>query len=158
MKKIIICVLTLVLAVLMGCATLSDGLTPCVVSDEAALYAEQEKTDILPYSTLSDAYRISWAMDYRHMITQMGLARKAEDDRLYYDYLNEYHDLSMKSAENLKRQLFDPQGGIVPGLMMASGFGIGWLGLKRPGDVPEKEHKEKVNTAGHLKPDEFKDI
>ncbi len=116
------------LGVMFGCSAVQDIITPAVVSQEAAEWADTTPKSFMPYTTLWDAKRIGSAIDFKITI-----------ERIRGGYYKGITNLSIVASEELKTTLFSPEGPI--GLLLPTLFAgtLGALLVKRPGDKSKKE-------------------
>lgn len=132
-------VLILGLAVLFGCASVQDVVTPCWIPPGAAEYADANTTSILPYTTLFDAKRVQAKMNYVHTVNQV-------KDKLEYEYYTGIQTFHMGAAKEFQAAIFSPTGpiGLLFPTIMAGSFGA--LFIKRPGDKSKKEVELEENN------------
>ena len=120
------------LAVILGCASIMDAVTPCYISPASLEYAEAEPTTFLPFTTLWDAKRVDKKMAYVHLINQT-------TDRLQYGFLKGLSSFHITAAQEFQEVLFSPTGPIGLAFPMLFGGTLGALFIKRPGDKSKKE-------------------
>lgn len=123
LQKLLICICSLFFIVILGCSAFQDAITPCYIDIDAATYANEPLTEILPYTTLFDAKRIRAKMDYIF-----------ESTKLKHFYLLSEMDYHIANSEQTKQMVFSiegPIGLLAAGLPM---FTLGWIGLSKPGD------------------------
>jgi hypothetical protein len=132
----------------LGCISLQDIATPCVIEPAAAEYAKVKPTSFLPWTTLYDAKRVTLHMDYQHQLKQIELMRDLQDDDLHVTFIRDAHVAHVEAAKEFRDSAFSPES---TGSLLASGLGFGTLGallIKRPGDKSEKQIKaENGNKA-----------
>ena len=126
------------LVVLFGCAAIMNVATPCFIEEEAAIYADEETTSFLPFTTLWDAKRIDLRMDYRHQINQIGLARALENDTMQYGFLKGVQTPHIMAAQEFQQAIFTPEGPLGLLLPTLAGGTLGALLIRRPGDTKKE--------------------
>ena len=138
MKKLIIWLCILGLTVVLGCASFQDALIPCYISPAVLDYADAEPTSILPFTTLFDARRVAFKMDFIHTLNQT-------TDRLRYEYLVGVNTFHVAAAEKFQAALFSPQGLI--GLLLPTVMGgtLGALLISKPDDKKKIMELENGN-------------
>jgi len=132
LKTAIIAVCIFGLAVILGCASFMDAITPCYIPPKAAEYADANVPIMLPYTTVFDARIVDKKMDYMHFINSM-----TEDAK--YEYLKGMTAFHIQASEEFQQAVFSPEGPL--GLLLPTLFGgtLGALLIKRPGDKSKKE-------------------
>jgi hypothetical protein len=138
----------------LGCAALSNLVTPAVIDPQAVRYVDQagvgDANEYGGYGNLDKAIRLQKGVDSAHGTIQLDLQQQAERDNLTYSALRDVVSANLSAAVQREEQLFGPQGLLSLGLSMA-GFGTltGLVGLmrKRPGDVTSAELQQAVTTA-----------
>ena len=146
LRKSIATVAALLLVLMIGCSAVMDGVTPCYIESEAAIYAGVEDTsEFLPYTTLWDAKKLDNEMDYMHQVNQITIARLLEDDNVVYSHLKDITTQHNLAAVALQNTIFDPAGPI--GMLFPALFAgtAGALLIRRPGDKTKKEFDEVKN-------------
>lgn len=151
MKNMLLVLASLVLLMGIGCAALSEYITPAEVDPKAVAYAEKagvaDANDFAGYANLEKAIRLEAAVDAAHEVTSLALAQMAEKNELDYGILKGVVANNLRSARDREEQLFGETGLLSTGLT-ALGFGMltGVLGLmrKRPGDVTQQEMESVV--------------
>jgi len=133
-KTLIITVSTLSLVLFFGCSMFQDVVTPCYIEPDTIVYADEEATSFLPYTSLFDAERIDVRMDYAHQVNQLDLTRLIEDDSLLYSHLKGIQTPHIFAAKDLQRRIFAPDGAIGLLFPMITGGTLGALLIPRPGD------------------------
>jgi hypothetical protein len=142
---------SLILLMGVGCAALSEYITPATVDPQAVAYVEKagvaDANAFAGYANLEKAIRLEAAVDAAHEVTSLALAQMAEKNELDYGILKGAVSNSLKTARDREEQLFGETGLLSTGLT-ALGFGTltGVLGLmrKRPGDVTPQEMESVV--------------
>lgn len=135
--KVLVAFLILSLVTILGCSLFQNGITPCYINEDCANYADEPLKEALPYTTILDAKRIDYKMDYVYSLEQ-----------LEYSYLKDNLAYHLANAERFKQTIFSPEGPI--GLLI-SGLSFGTLGallIKRP---QEKELERKLNGINNNK-------
>jgi len=127
MKKVIIWVCILGLTIILGCSSFQDAVTPCYISPAALEYADVEPTTFLPFTTLFDARRVDFRVDFVHTVNQT-------TDRLKYEFLKGLSAFHISGAEQLQATVFSPSGPI--GLLLPTLMGgtLGALLISKPDD------------------------
>ncbi len=138
-KATMVIMSSLTLIILLGCAAVMDLATPCFIEPDAAVYADENITSFLPFTTLWDAEKVDKKMDYAHQIKQLDYARLMEDDVLKYGFLKNAGTVNMQSAAEFQKVMFTPEGPIGLLIPMLSGGTLGALLIKRPGDKKADE-------------------
>ena len=137
-----------------GCAALSDLVTPATIDTGAVKYVVEagvaDANEYRGYGNLAKAEKLKGDVDAAHGAVQLDLKQQMEKDNLTYADLSDAVSINYAAAEAREEQLFGPQGLLTLGLGMA-GFGslTGLVGLmrKRPGDVTSAELESAVATA-----------
>lgn len=143
LQKLLIVVTALSLILMFGCSLFQNAITPCYIEEDAAIYAAEPLTELLPYTSLLDAERIDSKVDYKHQLNQVDLNRLMEDDDMKYDFLKDRSTIHITAAKEFKQTMFSPEGPV--GLLLPTLFGgvLGGLLIKRP---QEKELERKLNV------------
>ncbi len=128
MQKLVVWVSILMLTVMLGCASFQDALTPCYIPPETLIAADTKATTIMPFTTLFDARRVDFKLDYTYTLATMK-----------YKYLKGLGEFHMAGAEEFQTMLFSPEGPV--GLLLPTIFGgtLGALLIKRPQDINGKD-------------------
>jgi hypothetical protein len=134
-----------------GCAALSELVTPAVVDQKAVAYASSagvaDANDFAGYPNLEKAIRLEIAVGAAYEVKSLALAQMAEKNELDYGILKGAVANNLKTARDREEKLFGKTGLLSTGLT-ALGFGTltGVLGLmrKRPGDVTPQEMESVV--------------
>ena len=137
-QKLIIWLSILGLAVMLGCSSFQDALTPCYIPPESLKYADANATTILPFTTLFDARRVKFKMDFVHL-------KKQTLDNLHYNFLKGINSFHIGAAEELQAKIFSPEGPIgllFPTLMAGT---LGALLISKPADKKKIVELEKTN-------------
>ena len=98
-QKTLTVLMVMGLAVMFGCSAVQDIITPAVVNQEAAEWADTTPKSFMPYTTLWDAKRIGSAIDFKITI-----------ERIRGGYYRGITNLSIVASEELKTTLFSPDG------------------------------------------------
>jgi len=141
-QKLIIWLSVLGLTLMLGCSSFQDALTPCYIPPASLDYADAEPTTILPFTTLFDARRVSFKMDFVHL-------KKQTLDNLHYNFLRGMNTFHIAAAEELQAKLFSPEGPIgllFPTLMAGT---LGALLISKPTDKKKIIELEKINGNSH---------
>jgi len=138
LKKIIIGLCVFGLAMMLGCASMMDMITPAYISKEAMVYSDANIPHYLPYTSLFDARHLEYSLDYTHLLNT--LKEDAE-----YGFHKQITKLHISAAESFQQKMFSPTGPI--GLMFPTLFGgvLGSLLIRRPGDKTKEEFEVAVN-------------
>lgn len=139
--KLVIAIATMGIIIMLGCAAVMDGVTPCELEEGAVLYSSQPKTKYVPWTTLLDSKRIDAWLDYKHEEKQIDYRRLAEDDSHWYGFLKDRTTLYQQGAMEFQQTVFSPEGAI--GLLIPTLFG-GTLGALL---IPRLGEKEKIKQA-----------
>lgn len=137
-EKLLLALCITILIALVGCASFQDVITPCIVDEDVAEYADEPATTIFPWSTLWDAGRIKKKMDYVHQMNQIMLDRQIEDDNLKYAYLLDAHQVHLQDAAQFRDSLFNPQSPL--GMLLPAGLGLTVGGML----IPRSKDKKKI--------------
>jgi len=146
LQKILVTVSVLILVAFFGCAAFQEAVTPAYIEPDAIKYADVNVPTFTPWTSLWDAkYKVDRWMDLRHKEVQLDLVRKIEDDDLRYTFLKDVEATHIRSAEELRQNLFSPEGPL--GLLIPTILGgtLGALLIPRPGDRKRIAELEKVN-------------
>ena len=138
MKKAIVIIAAIGLAVMYGCAGFQDALTPCFVEPAAVEDANVPPTIFLPYTSVWDSERVHRKLDHVFELRQLGLARLIEDAELRHLYLKNAEQYHLAAARELQVTLFSPAGSL--GMLVPSLLGgtLGAILIPRPGDEKKK--------------------
>lgn len=131
LKTLIVTVCVFGLAVMLGCASFMDAITPTYIAPSTIKYADANVPIFLPYTSLFDARMVDKKMDYTHFVNTM-----AEDVK--YKFHKGMMAFHIQAAESFQEAVFSPTGAI--GLLFPTLFGgtLGALLIKRPGDKSKK--------------------
>lgn len=151
MKNTILIIASLVMLLGIGCAALSEYVTPATINPQAAAYAEKagvaDANDFDGWPNLEKAIRLGAAVDAAYEVTSLALSQMAEKNQLDYGILKGAVASNLKAARDREEQLFGETGLLSTGLT-AIGFGTltGLVGLmrKRPGDITTQEVESVV--------------
>jgi len=154
--KIVIAILSVVLIVIgMGCAALSQCVTPAEVDKDALRYAvDAGVTELSDYNAwypnLAEAERLVRDVDAANLLNQQELQHLMEKDNAQYSIHRGVTINNRQVGQQREEMLFGETGLLSLGLSMA-GFGslTGLLGLmrKRPGDITKPEMEQALATA-----------
>jgi len=142
-EKLLLGLCVAVLVALVGCATVQDVVTPCMIEKEATEYANEPAASILPWPTLYDAARIEKKIDYVHQLNQIILDRQIEDDNLRYAYILDAHHIHRQNAQQLRDNFFDPEGPLR--MLLPAGLGLILGGQLIPRAKDRRRIDELVN-------------
>lgn len=151
MKSVYVMTALIVLGIGIGCASLSDYITPARIDSKAVEFAEQagvvEPNAFSGYANLEKALRLQIAVDNAYEVKSLAIEQLAEKNQLDYNVLKGVVAGNLKLAKQRAAQLFGETGLLSMGLT-ALGFGglTGLLGLmrKRPGDITPIEMESAV--------------
>lgn len=155
MKKVIVILSVLLMLGGLGCAALSQLITPAEVDRAALKYAIDagvaEPNDYNAwYPNLDEATRLKDDVDSAHIVNQEGLQHLIEKDVTRHGIHQKVTTRNRISGIQREELLFGETGILSLGLSMigAGGF-AGVLGLmrKRPGDVTPQELEQTVVSA-----------
>jgi hypothetical protein len=134
-NNIFVGIVTLVLIIFLGCATVQDAITPCVINPELLADVNDTGMSFVPFTTVYDADRVLRKYDYLYNLEKFTID-------LRYGYLRDDQMLNLTSARQFQQQVFSPTGAI--GLMFpaVAGLMLGGRYIKRP---EEKELEKKIN-------------
>jgi hypothetical protein len=160
MKIMLITIALGITTIGVGCAALSEYLTPATVDHYAVEYAAGagvvEVNDFKGYANLDKAIRLSLAVEQAYDVRVLSLEQMAETNQLDYARLKGVTITNTKVAKQREELLFGPTGLLSTGLT-ALGFGAfgGLLGLmrKRPGDMTPVEVEQAVSAVTFEKVD-----
>lgn len=153
MKTILslICILALGLGI--GCASLSDYVTPATVDQKAVEYAASagvvDANDFRGYANLEKAIRLETAVESAYQVKTLALTQMQEKNQLDYGVLRGVAVNNTKVAREREAALFGETGILSMGLSLLGVGGLGGLiGLarKRPGDITPQELEQTVAT------------
>lgn len=133
LQTIIITLAGLISLVFIGCTLVQDGIVPCYVDPNAAAYADEPLTSIMPWTTIADAKRIESKMDYVY-----------ETKKLGYVYFKDNMAFHLLNSEQFKHSIFAPDGALSLLLIGGPMCALGAFGVSKPADkkkVLELERK-----------------
>ncbi len=138
----------------LGCAALSNLVTPAEIDRQAVDYAVgagvADLDDYDGYGNLVKAAKLKADVAKAHQTIQLDLQQQAEKDSLTYASLNDTVTSNYAAAVNREETLFGTTGLLSLGLT-AAGLGTltGMIGLmrKRPGDVTSAEMEQAVDDV-----------
>ena len=153
----------ILLIILIGCMQFQKELTPARIEDDQRKYIAQAgvlddpeaslKVNPL-YDTMAELERTAKYIDHAHHTTQLRLTQESEVDAAVYTFLAQQSARSLKEAEAV-REFYFGETGIVAGLIGLTGISVGWLGLRRPSDVPKRDAELREEQAGREDPSTF---
>jgi hypothetical protein len=151
MKNTLLILASLVMLAGIGCAALSELVTPATIDPRAVAYAESagvaDANDFDGWPNLEKALRLQGAIDAAHEVKSLALAQMAEKNELDYGILKGVVSKNLKAARDREEQLFGETGLLSTGLTaLGAGAFAGLLGLmrKRPGDITPQEMESVV--------------
>lgn len=148
-KNILLMLVCILALASMSCGGFMDRFTPCEVTEQSMSYAEREFPP-LGVMTLHEAKQIRERIKIKHRISQIGLKRLAQDDKMNHDdaigYINDNIAVSENFQETVIGSLDNPAS--LMGLLGISGLTfIAGSMRKRKGDLTPAEVKEVVAEA-----------
>lgn len=157
MKKVAIGLMAVILlAVALGCAAVSELVTPATVDQKAVSYAAEagviDENEFAGYGNLYKANRLKEAIDTAFQVKSLSIRQMQERNELDYNALNQVVTANRAAALQREEVIFGEKG-ILPLAAGLLGFGglTGAIGLmrKRPGDVtPEEVQMAIVEATG----------
>ena len=158
MKCVFALLALMILGIGIGCASLSEYVTPATVDQKAVDYAEStgviDADDFDGFANLEKAIRLEIAVMNAFEAKSLALEQMQEKNQLDYGILRGVVVNNLKIARQREERLFSEKGLLSMGLSLA-GFGTltGVLGLmrKRPGDItPQEMEKAVVDVKGEV--------
>jgi len=155
MKQVAIGLLAVILlAAALGCAAVSELVTPATVDQKAVNYAAEagviDANEFAGYGNLYKANRLKDAVDTAFQVKSLSIKQMQERNELDYNALNEVVTANRVAAMQREEALFGEKG-ILPLAAGLLGFGglTGAIGLlrKRPGDLTPIEVQQAVVEA-----------
>ena len=156
MKKFIALLSITLMVAGLGCAVLSQQITPAEVDQDAVWYtvdagvARQSDYTKSWYPNMVDAARLKKDVDAAHNVNQQEILHLMDRDNLVYGIHKNITGNNLVMAQQREEMLFGETGLLSLGLSMA-GFGAftGLIGLarKRPGDITAPEMENALATA-----------
>lgn len=136
LKTTIITLVGAIVLLFVGAGCIQDGVTPAYVNEDAAEWANVPTKLFLPYTTLWDAKRVAYAIDYKFSL-----------ERIRCGYYQNVMNLSITAGEELKNTLFSPDG--ILSLLMIGGpmCALGAYGISKPKDKKRIVELEKNGTV-----------
>lgn len=129
-----------------GCAALSNLVTPATIDKGAVKYAAAagviDANDFKGYANLDKAVRLKAAVDAAFKVKDLALNQMIEKNKLDYAQLSNVANSNMQLAQAREKQLFGPTGLLTMGLSLLGVGGLGGvigLARKRPGDITPQE-------------------
>jgi hypothetical protein len=161
-KKTIVIICGVLLLILIGCASMQDAITPCVVEPKIIGYVQASDPcfspkSLVPYTSLADSRRTQAYFNFYHVMNQTTWQRIMADDSVFYDFQTTRQNAHEKDSMELEQQLFSPSGmfGLLATTLL-SGTVFGTLGgvlIKRPQDKSPAEVKDSLYTEDEHKAD-----
>ena len=140
----LMCIVALAIGV--GCASLSEYVTPAAIDQKAIEYAVgagvAEPNAFAGYANLEKAIRLEVAVENAYEVKSLALIQMQEKNQLDYGILRGVVVSNTKLARAREEQLFGATGLLSVGLSALGAGGLaGILGLmrKRPGDITPAE-------------------
>jgi len=123
-QTIIIILAGVIVLVFVGAGCMQDIVTPCYVNEEAAEWANVSTKLFLPYTSLWDAKRVAYAIDYKITI-----------EKIKGGYYKNITNVSILAGEEFKGVVFNPNG--LLSLLMVGGpmCALGAYGISKPKDL-----------------------
>ncbi len=158
MKTILTLLCIAALAIGIGCASLSEYVTPAAIDQKAVEYAVgagvAEPNDYAGYANLEKAIRLEVAVENAYEVKLLALAQMQEKNQLDYGILRGVVVNNTKIARAREEQLFGETGLLSVGLSALGAGGLaGMLGLmrKRPQDwSPEEMESALAELKGSV--------
>lgn len=138
LRTIVITLAGLVVLLFIGAGCIQDVVTPAYVNENAAGWADVPVKLLNPfYSTLADAKRVGYAIDYKLTI-----------EKIKGGYYKNVTNLGILGGEELKNTIFSPNG--ILSLLMIGGpaLALGTYGISKPKDRKEIEGLKNGKTNG----------
>ena len=139
------------LAIGVGCASLSEYVTPANIDRQAVTYAVNagvaDANDYDGYANLEKAIRLEVAVANAYEVKTLALAQMQEKNQLDYGILRGVVTNNTKIARAREEQLFGETGLLSVGLSALGAGGLaGIVGLmrRRPGDITPQEMEQAV--------------
>ncbi len=134
-QKLLVGVLVLFVVTLIGTSCIQDAVTPQYIDPEVGVYAGEDMTSWMPWTTIWDGDRLAAKMRFLHDSNLIELDRAKENDIRYYGFLNDALVLDRQDAVAIKSAVFDPAGPLGVLLTGLPLFGLGALLIRKPGDT-----------------------
>lgn len=142
-QTIIVTLSILILAIMIGCASFQEALTPCWISPAVIKYVNDANLPmlpvfkpLLPYTSLFDARIYDARMDLVHLSNQA-------KENLQYNFLKGVHNFHMAGSVELKESIFSSTGAIGILFPALAGTSIGAFLIPRSKDVRKKKKLEE---------------
>lgn len=139
----------------LGCAALSEYVTPAAIDRRAVEYVTDagiaDPNVFAGYGNLDKANRLAAAVGDAHQVNQQALSQLLDKDSLEYSQLLDVTQNNRQIAAAREEMLFGETGLLALGAT-AAGFGTltGLIGLarKRPGDITPQQLNEALDGTG----------
>jgi len=162
MKKIVMVLSILLILGGLGCAALSELITPAEIDRKAVCYAEDrgvaEPNEFDGYPNLAKAKKLGQYVESAYAVKMQEIEQAAETEELKHSIHAKTTRINTQAGIQREDMLFGETGLLSLGLSMlgAGGF-AGFLGLmrKRPGDITKEEYETAVASAGGKTSDEL---
>lgn len=120
--------------IFVGAGCMQDVVTPAYVDKGAAEWADVPTRIFLPYTSLWDAKRVAYAIDYKLTI-----------EKIKGGYYKNITNISILAGEEFKGVVFNPNG--LLSLLMVGGpmCALGAYGISKPKDKKEIEELKNGN-------------
>jgi len=151
-----------------GCAAMSELVTPAEIDQKAVKYAEEAGTadanDFEGYPNLAKAEKLKVAVKSAHEVNTLAHQQAMEVDQLTYEQINGIVTANLTRARGREETLFGESGLLSMGLGMLGIGGLGGvLGLmrKRPGDWTKEEVQaavDEVEVGKAVKEEQFEEL
>ena len=145
-EKLLVGVLILLLVTLVSTSCIQDAIIPMYIDPEVGVYAGEDMTSWMPWTTIWDGDRLAAKMKFLHDSNLIELDRAKENDIRHYGFLNDALILDRENAVVLKNTVFSPEGPLGMLLLGLPTFGLGALLIRKPGD--KKVIEELRNGKG----------
>lgn len=145
--KSLLCVLcVMAIGLGLGCAALSEYVTPANIDQKAVEYVVKagvaDANDFKGYANLEKAIRLEMMVENAYEVVSLALEQMREKNQLDYSMLRGVVINNTKAAREREELLFGETGILAVGLSVLGAGGLGSvLGLmrKRPGDITPQE-------------------
>lgn len=155
MKKVVVIISVLLMLGGLGCAALSEFLTPAEIDGGAVKYVVDagvaDTNDYTGYPNLLKANRLVKDIDAAHVLNKQELEQAIQRDDTAHSILYGRAYTNQQTSIQREGMLFGETGLLSLGMSMlgAGGF-AGFLGLmrRRPGDISKEEYESAMASAG----------
>ena len=120
MKNLMLFLSTSAVILGVGCAAISEYVTPATVDSRAVEYAAKsgvaDANSFRGFANLEKAMRLEVAVDAAYEVNSLAITQMAEKNKLDYNLLRGVVDRSLEIARSREEQLFGPTGLLSMGL------------------------------------------